>query len=69
MNSHKPQGKKDNPGQVIRKTAVAICLGLVSATSAAQSNDVPDLQGFWTNASRTSLSRPRGVDELDRPRV
>ncbi len=49
-------------------TAVTAALGLAFTTasgiSLAQSADIPQLTGTWTNASRTSLSRPRGVEEL-----
>lgn len=41
---------------------------VVSATAAfsvfAQNTDRPDLEGIWTNASLTKLSRPQGVESL-----
>ncbi|NKB35515.1 MAG: hypothetical protein GKR91_20635 [Pseudomonadales bacterium] len=46
--------------------AFAITLGLalsVSSTgSMAQSADKPELSGIWSNASRTGLTRPRGLE-------
>ena len=42
--------------------ALALSILILSATAAAQ--DVPDLSGTWTNASRTGLSRPAGVESL-----
>lgn len=49
-----------------RLTAVPALLGLSLAAAAAPAQDVgrPDLKGVWTNASRTLLSRPQGIDRL-----
>ena len=35
-----------------------------SIAGLAQGEERPELTGTWTNASRTSLSRPRGVEDL-----
>ena len=35
-----------------------------SISGLAQGEERPELTGTWTNASRTSLSRPRGVEDL-----
>ena len=35
---------------------------VASTSSVAQSADRPQLSGIWSNASRTSLTRPRGVE-------
>ena len=47
-------------------SATAISLGLslliISPASLAQSSEHPVLSGIWSNASRTSLTRPRGTD-------
>ena len=37
---------------------------LVSMPALAQDAERPDLQGIWTNASLTKLTRPSGVDSL-----
>lgn len=39
-------------------------LAIVSSVSWAQSNEIPDLEGIWTNKSLTNLQRPEGVDSL-----
>lgn len=39
-------------------------LAIVSSISWAQSNQIPDLEGIWTNKSLTNLQRPEGVDSL-----
>ncbi len=39
-------------------------LAIVSSVSWAQSNQIPDLEGIWTNKSLTNLQRPEGVDSL-----
>ena len=46
--------------------AVPALLGLSLAAAGAQAQDAgrPDLEGVWTNASRTPLSRPQGIDRL-----
>lgn len=44
--------------------SVSVALGLTSAATIAQSATIPDLEGTWTNASLTGLTRPKGVDKL-----
>ena len=46
--------------------AVSILAGLLLTPAAALAQDAgrPDLEGVWTNASRTPLSRPQGIDRL-----
>ncbi len=41
-----------------------ISLSLLSPLGFAQDGQRPELSGIWTNASRTSLTRPRGVETL-----
>jgi len=43
---------------------VLIGLSLASSATLAQTSEIPDLEGTWTNASRTPLTRPRGIDTL-----
>ncbi len=52
--------------QINKLAAVPLSLALaVSGGSAlAQEGARPDLEGVWTNASRTPLSRPQGIDRL-----
>ena len=45
---------------VIASTSVS----LRSPLSMAQDQVIPQLDGIWTNASRTSLTRPRGLETL-----
>lgn len=40
------------------------CAGLICLPVQAQESARPDLEGIWTNASLTKLSRPRGVESL-----
>ncbi|MBM87095.1 MAG: hypothetical protein CMQ41_01830 [Gammaproteobacteria bacterium] len=46
--------------------AMSIYIGMIILTNSnstlAQSIDKPELSGIWSNASRTSLTRPRGVE-------
>jgi hypothetical protein len=44
--------------------SLLVCTMLACSAALAQKAERPDLQGIWTNASLTSLSRPRGVDSL-----
>lgn len=46
--------------------AALLCLSLIlfSPLSTAQNLQKPELNGIWTNASRTGLSRPQGVEDL-----
>ena len=48
----------------LRSVIAGIALPLLAPFSAAQSQDIPQLGGIWTNASRTGLTRPRGVESL-----
>ncbi|MGI9250499.1 MAG: hypothetical protein ACR2PR_04805 [Pseudohongiellaceae bacterium] len=41
-----------------------LSLSLLSTAGLAQSSERPDLSGTWTNASRTGLTRPDGVETL-----
>ena len=48
-----------------RYTLSLLALALSAATPLAQAQTSrPDLEGLWTNASLTNLTRPRGVDKL-----
>lgn len=50
----------------LKHTAAAlfVVVGLTCLPAQAQDSSRPDLQGIWTNASLTKLSRPSGVDSL-----
>ena len=39
-------------------------MSLSMPVTLAQSSGIPDLEGTWTNASRTPLTRPRGIEQL-----
>ena len=39
-------------------------LSIAAGLALAQDSQIPDLEGVWTNASRTPLTRPRGIDQL-----
>lgn len=41
-----------------------LSMSLLASNGVAQDADIPELGGIWTNASRTGLTRPRGVDTL-----
>ena len=41
---------------------VGLILNTAPAAILAQSSDIPELSGIWTNTSRTGLTRPRGVE-------
>ncbi|MBT7225951.1 MAG: hypothetical protein HN872_04995, partial [Gammaproteobacteria bacterium] len=53
---------------LLKKTAQYgsyLLIALLASTPAlAQDAERPDLQGIWTNASLTKLTRPSGVDSL-----
>lgn len=51
------------PGNTFRVFCITLT-GLACLPVLAQQNQRPDLEGIWTNASLTKLSRPRGVDSL-----
>lgn len=44
--------------------ALTACFTLSATAAFAQSPQRPDLEGIWTNASLTNLSRPQGVETL-----
>jgi len=44
--------------------SLLVCTTLASSAAVAKSADRPDLEGTFTNASLTNLSRPQGVDSL-----
>ncbi|MFK7863770.1 MAG: hypothetical protein AB8B95_06025 [Pseudohongiellaceae bacterium] len=46
------------------RCAVLMCWIAMAVPSWAQNHNKPDLEGIWTNASLTKLSRPSGVDAL-----
>lgn len=47
-----------------RSALLGVAIGITASVSIAQSADIPDLEGVWTNASLTGLTRPRGVEKL-----
>lgn len=48
----------------ISSAFAGISLLLLAATGFAQDGQKPELSGVWTNASRTTLTRPSGVETL-----
>lgn len=48
----------------LKSVTVGLSLAIASSMSLAQSNERPDLEGLWTNASLTNLQRPQNVDKL-----
>ena len=44
--------------------ATVIISSAIYSSAIAQGAERPDLQGIWTNASLTKLSRPDGVESL-----
>ncbi len=48
----------------LRSALVGLCTLATAPLALAQTDARPDLGGIWTNASRTPLTRPRGVDSL-----
>ena len=44
--------------------STVLSLSALSAAALAQENQIPDLEGIWTNKSLTNLQRPEGVDSL-----
>ncbi|MEX0964245.1 MAG: hypothetical protein WDZ52_09435 [Pseudohongiellaceae bacterium] len=48
----------------VRLSVAVTCASLLTATAQAQQSTRPDLEGIWTNASLTKLSRPSGVETL-----
>ncbi|MBT6057769.1 MAG: hypothetical protein HOG51_07000, partial [Gammaproteobacteria bacterium] len=49
---------------VLSTVVVGISMSLLTPLSMAQEQEIPQLGGVWTNASRTSLTRPRGLETL-----
>lgn len=47
-----------------RSALLGLSISLASSMSVAQGAGIPDLEGVWTNASLTGLTRPRGVEKL-----
>lgn len=41
-----------------------VSMSLLTPLSVAQDQNIPELDGIWTNASRTGLTRPRGIESL-----
>ena len=53
------------PGQIVPFLIPStLSLVLVTSTVIAQGAERPDLEGIWTNASLTTLSRPQSIDSL-----
>ena len=52
------------PQHTAQLTSLFLYATFASTGVMAQQSDRPDLEGIWTNASLTSLSRPRGVETL-----
>lgn len=53
------------PSKLALSAVIAgLSMTLLAPSGIAQDADIPQLSGIWTNASRTSLTRPRGVDTL-----
>lgn len=50
--------------RVARTTLLSLAISAVSSMSLAQDAGIPDLEGIWTNASLTGLTRPRGIEKL-----
>lgn len=50
--------------KTIRMGALFACASLIALPVQAQNSTRPDLEGIWTNASLTKLSRPSGVETL-----
>ena len=44
--------------------SVTLAFSGAQAQDQAQNQSRPDLEGVWTNASRTPMSRPQGIDRL-----
>lgn len=48
----------------VRMSALLVGASLSGLSAQAQDSERPDLEGIWTNASLTNLTRPRDVDSL-----
>ena len=48
----------------VTSALLGLSLFILSTSSMAQDSARPELSGIWTNASRTGLIRPRGVEPL-----
>ncbi len=58
MSPHKPMTSR------FTVSLLALAVSAVIPLTQAQTADRPDLEGLWTNASLTNLTRPQGVDKL-----
>ena len=58
------QAKKLSLTSAISAAALGLSMALATTASVAQSSEIPNLEGTWTNASRTPLTRPRGIEQL-----
>lgn len=47
-----------------RTTILGVAISLAASVSVAQGAGIPDLEGVWTNASLTGLTRPAGIEKL-----
>ena len=54
---------KSNP-LTVTWVLLGLSLSIVSTISLAQDAARPELGGIWTNSSRTSLTRPRAIEQL-----
>jgi hypothetical protein len=50
--------------KAIQSAILGLSLSIASAMNLAQGTERPELNGVWTNASLTGLTRPRGVEKL-----
>ncbi|HIF87142.1 MAG TPA: hypothetical protein EYQ30_10010 [Gammaproteobacteria bacterium] len=48
----------------VTSALLGLSLFILSTSSMAQDSARPELSGIWTNASRTGLTRPRGIEPL-----
>ncbi len=48
----------------VSSAILGVSLSVASTFSLAQNAERPELSGVWSNASRTSLTRPRGIENL-----
>lgn len=48
----------------VTSALLGLSLFILSTSSMAQDSARPELSGTWTNASRTGLTRPRGIEPL-----
>jgi hypothetical protein len=48
----------------ITSIILGLSLSTIAPITLAQQSQKPELSGIWTNASRTGLTRPRGIEQL-----